>query len=428
MVKNIFRTFVSRIIAAILTFGVVFISSRALGPENYGTIGLVMVAVGIALLFSALIGGTSLVYFTSRVSPSALFAISSIWGLLMALAISLIMCWLNLYPEQYFLHVFLISLMANMSQNLMFIILGKERILQQNIINVLQVFSHFAVVTYLFHGIKQPSVDNYLTSVLISHTIAALVGFILCRKEVFPMQFSGLSGHIKEIMKYGFWVQMSAFVQLFNYRLSYYLVDWFLGRELLGIYTLAVQLAESFWILPRSVAIVQFAHISNLKDESEGVALSYKLMQLVMIVIAVCSVPVFFIPEHWLTFVFGYGYEGIKSVLVLIVPAIIVFSGSIIISHYFSGTGRVWFNTITGAVGLAFTVATGFWLVPIYGLAGAAYSANISYMAMLIISFLIFVKVSKSSFKGLNANGLTFKMLFLQLKSLRKNNNKNSVE
>jgi O-antigen/teichoic acid export membrane protein len=379
MYKNIFRTFVSRIIAALLTFAVVFISSRALGPENYGTIGLIMVAISIALLFSALIGGTSLVFFTSRVDPSALFTISSIWGILMSLVISGAMALLDLYPSEYFIYVFLISLIANISQNLMFIILGRERILQQNIINVAQVFTHFVVLSFLFHGMGTPSIKFYLTSVLISHSVAAMIGIICCHKEIFPLRLSGLALHIAEIVRYGFWVQLSAFVQLFNYRLSYYLVDWFLGREMLGIYTLAVQLAESFWILPRSVAIVQFAHISNLRESKDAVNLSYKLMQLVVIIIALGSIPIFFIPEHWLIFVFGYGYAGIKSVLMMLIPAIIIFSGSIILSHFFSGIGKVWVNTITGFVGLIFTFFACMFLIPSFELTGAAIATNISY-------------------------------------------------
>jgi len=411
MYKNIFRTFVSRFIAALLTFGVVFMASRALGPENYGTIGLIMVAIGMALLFSALIGGTSLVYFTSRANPSALFTISTAWGLLMSFTVSGIMAYFSLYPAQFFIHVFLISIFANTSQNLMFIILGKERIIQQNIINLLQVMTHFIMIIFFFHVQKEPNIEHYLMSVLISHIISFSLGLIFCRKDIFPLSISGLSSGIAEIMKYGFWVQVSAFVQLFNYRLSYYLVDWFLGRQILGIYTLAVQLAESFWILPRSVAIVQFAHISNMKESRDGIALSYKLMQICMVVIAVCSIPIFFIPEHWLTFIFGTGYTGIKDVLMLLIPAIVVFSGAIIISHYFSGIGKVYLNAITGTAGLIFTVVSCLIFIPQFQLSGAAYAANISFMAMFVISFMLFLKFNRITFRELSADSLTFRKL-----------------
>ncbi len=416
MFKNIFRTFVSRIIAAILTFGVVFISSRALGPENYGTIGLIMVAIGIALLFSALIGGTSLVYFTSRANPASIFSISSLWGFLMSVCIPGIMAILNLYPPKYFALVFMISVFANISQNLMYIILGKERILQQNIINLLQVFTHFIIVSFLFHILRKPSVDNYLISVLFSHFMATILGFVFCRKDILPFSFSGLSEIIPEIVRYGFWVQLSAFVQIFNYRLSYYLVDWFLGRQMLGIYTLAVQLAESFWILPRSVAIVQFAHISNMKDTTQSMALSYKLMQLVMIVIALCSIPVFFIPESWLIFVFGIGFTGIKTVLVMLIPAIIIFSGAIIISHYFSGIGKVWYNTITGTIGFVFTVISCLLLIPQFQLNGAAVAANITYAAMFVSSLVIFLKMNQKSLRSISSQGISFKNLWTQIR------------
>lgn len=424
MFKNIFRTFVSRLIAAFMTLGVVMMASRALGPEKYGTIGLIMVAISMALLFSALIGGTSLVYFTSRTSPSALFAVSTAWGLLMSLAVAAVMGFMNLYPSEYFLFVFLISFFANTSQNIVFIILGRERIVQQNVLTLLQVFLHIMMVFFFFHILSRPTIGNYLTSVLISHFVAGCVALLLCRKDIFPISPAGISSVLHEIIQYGFWVQVSAFVQLFNYRLSYYLVDWFLGRQMLGIYTLAVQLAESFWILPRSAAIVQFAYISNMKKSDEGIALSFKLMQICMLTIALFSIPVFFIPEHWLTFIFGEGYAGIKSILMLLLPAIVIFSGAIIISHFFSGVGKVQFNALTGTVGLVFTVVACLIFIPRFELSGAALAANICYMSMFAVSFLLFLRFNKTTVKALNASGITLKKIL----QLIKKSNENQIE
>ncbi len=417
MFKNIFRTFVSRIISAIFTFGVVFITSRALGPENYGTIGLIMVAVGIALLFSSLIGGTSLVYFTSRINPSALFIVSALWGFLMTFAVTKIMALLNLYPSEFFFQVFLISLIACISQNLMCIILGNERILQQNIIMVFQIFIHFSVLLFIFHGLKQPAIVNYLNSVLISHFLAMLMGFIFCSKYIFPLSLAGLLSGIIEIIKYGYWIQLSTFIQLMNYRLSYYIVDWFLGREKLGIYTLAVQLAESFWLLPRSISTVQFSYISNLRTINEAVIVSYKLMQSVMICIAGCTIPIFFIPENWFLFVIGPAYTGIKSVVLMLIPAVIFFSGVIIISAYFSGIGKVKYTTVVSATGLIFTAILNLLLVYFFGLYGAALTTNICYIVMFIFSMHIFIRLNNTTVLKLSREGIDIKSIIRNLKN-----------
>jgi len=395
MFKNIFTTFVSKSLIAILTFIVIFITSRTLGAENYGTIGLILIAISMTHLFSSLLGGTSLVYYSNRLTTSTLFALTTLWSFIVSIVVAGIMALFLLYPPEYTYLVIAISIVSNIMHSFLYIILGKERIIQHNILSLIQIIVHAIILSTVFLILKYQNINCYLISLLISYIIGMFVGMWFCRKEIFPISANGIIDVAKEIINYGFWVQISAFLQLINYRLSYYLIDFFLGRQMLGVFTLCIQIAESFWILPRSIALVQFSRISNSENLTHNSKLTISLMQFSMIAILILSLPLFVIPENLFLFVFGNSYIGMKSVIATLIPAIIIFSGVIIISHYFSGTNKVYYNTITTLIGLVFTIIGCLILIPYQQLQGAAVSAIISYTSMFIASILIFLSISK---------------------------------
>jgi len=415
MFKNIFRTFVSRIIIAILTFSVVFLTSRTLGATHYGTIGLILIAISMTHLFASLLGGTALVYYSSRLPVPVLFVLTTLWSFLVSIIVAGIMAISHLYPAEFLYLVIPIGIVSNIMHICLYIILGKERIIEHNIMSLIQIFIHFVLLFTLFYVFDFQNIKYYLLSLLVSYTIAMFVGIWFCRKDIFPLSAYRVIEAAKEIIKYGFWVQMSAFVQIINYRLSYYLIDFFLGRQMLGIFTLCIQIAEGFWILPRSIALVQFSHISNSQNPIHSYQVSLTLMQFTMFAILVLSLPLYLIPESLFLFVFGNSFSGMKSVISWLIPAIIIFSGVIIISHYFSGINKVYYNTITALVGLIFTVSGCLLLIPALELKGAALAAVFSYSAMFIAALLIFLSVSKKRLSDIFYLHFNYKHFFKSL-------------
>jgi O-antigen/teichoic acid export membrane protein len=59
-------------------------------------------------------------------------------------------------------------------------------------------------------------------------------------------------------------------------------------------------------------------------------------------------------------------------------------------SHYFSGSGKPWHNTISSGIGLIFTVSLGFILIPMLGITGAGLTSSIAYSAGMIYQLIVF--------------------------------------
>ncbi len=78
---------------------------------------------------------------------------------------------------------------------------------------------------------------------------------------------------------------------------------------------------------------------------------------------------------------FGKEFSELKTIILLSSPAIILFSGSAVVAHYFSGMGNYKINTYTAAIGFIFTVSLCYLFIPAYGMYGAILAMSVSYTA-----------------------------------------------
>ena len=69
-------------------------------------------------------------------------------------------------------------------------------------------------------------------------------------------------------------------------------------------------------------------------------------------------------------------------------------SASQALSHYLSGTGRVWHNAMGSGLGALATLLLGFSLIPKYGLPGAAITASIAYCASTVYQISVFKRLT----------------------------------
>jgi O-antigen/teichoic acid export membrane protein len=201
------------------------------------------------------------------------------------------------------------------------------------------------------------------------------------------------------MIRHGAYLQLANAVQLLNYRLSYLLIDLYLGRSLLGIYNAGVQLSEGIWIFGKSFALVQYSAISNSNDLNYAIAITLKLIKAVVVITFSCLLVLILLPGKFYALIFGEEFFLIKNTILYLTPGILMLSASMILSHFFSGTGKQQHNAIASATGLAATLVSGLLLIPSLGLAGAGLTATIAYSVITIYQMVIFVKISKCNWK-----------------------------
>lgn len=384
MIANILNTIGSRLSMAIISLSLLLIYSNFLGAEGLGTIGLIILGISIFILICNFANGGGLVYYASRYSALQLLIASNAWTVLIALLFILGIYILPDFFGQYAWDILYLGILLSFSTSNANLLLGKERVKAYNRCFLIQSIIQIGGVVFFFFYLNDRSVDAFIRATYIAYTL----NFLLSSMHLFPYLKNGEKASFSELSKdlihYGFYLQLANLFQLFNYRLSYYLLQIYSGKAAVGIYTSGVQLSEGILLPSKSLGMVQYARISNMNDDQEAAQLTVSLMKLSFVLTLPILLILLFIPTSFFVDVLGSDFQESKLVIVAMSLGILTLSMEGILGRFFSGTGRQKVNTINTAIGLFFTIGFGLWLIPLHGAYGAAITASVSYSSMFL--------------------------------------------
>ncbi len=396
MLKKILGTAGTRLVTAMVTFAVVVINARMLGKSGVGEVALIVLGITIILLVSNFVGGGAMVYLLPRYDAFLLIVPSYTWALFSAVAGAYLLAFFKLIPVEYTNHVLLLSLIQALgSVNLNFL-LGKEKIKQYNLISVLQSLMLISVLLWLFYGAGKVQVISYIYALYAAFGLTFILGFAAIVKKIRPTGFAGMGNVLKQIFKYGSYVQGANLLQLMNYRLGYFIIEKYLGKAVLGIFDVGNKMSEGLWLMGKSVSMVQYVKISNTEDAGYARELTIRFIKFVFTVTLSMLIVLLLLPDSFFMLVFGKDFTGLNRVVQSLAVGILSMSVSMILSHFFSGTGRHYHNTISSAIGLVLTLTLGFTLIPRMGIIGAGITASVSYFSSACYQLIVFLRITRT--------------------------------
>ncbi len=412
MIDKIINTFLSRILITIIMFAIVVINTNSFGAEGTGTIALVILDLTILQLFANFVGGGTIVYLVPRKSFSQLMLLTYTWTFFCNIVGVFVLYVLHLIPEGFEIILLILSVVNSLYFINISLMQGKEEIKKYNNYQILQsliLISTFVILLLISKFMEiNYSVKSYIYALIISYLIPLLTSFCFVVQHWNRLTFSKIGTLCKEMFQLGFWVQLANFAQLMNYRLSYYLIEFYAGRKPLGIYELGTKLSEAIWIFPKSIALVQYARLANNSDSEYATKLTLSLQKLVFVFTLLAVTILMLIPEQTLAFIFGAEFYEAKSVIYRLAPGIVSLACLTIFSHHFSGLGKYWINTCSSGIGLLVTLGLGLWLIPtaaavssLEAIKTATVATSISYFVSLLFSCILFFKTTKGSLKQL---------------------------
>jgi O-antigen/teichoic acid export membrane protein len=205
---------------------------------------------------------------------------------------------------------------------------------------------------------------------------------------------------LRELFRLGFLNQIAHITQMLSFRLSYYLLDYFHGEAAVGVYSNAISLTESLWLISKSISLVQYARIANTEDRSYATHLTMRLTKAAFLLSAALLVPLLVLPVDVYTFVFGEGFEGIKPVIWVLAPGVLMYNVSILAGHYFSGLGKYNVNAMVSTIGLFVSVTAYLLLIPSHSGQGAGIAATISYTFNSLFLLILFKRHNRVKLEG----------------------------
>ncbi|SKA88218.1 Membrane protein involved in the export of O-antigen and teichoic acid [Clostridium sp. USBA 49] len=407
--KSTVLTFISNIFGFGISMITTILLSRLLGASGKGVIGVSNNIIAFSMLILGLGFEAANIFFVGKDKKN----INNILGYNLIICgfsfiILLIIASIHLvHPINFIfkgidnriiiLLLFIIP-MSLMKSSLINLILGLQDIVRFNKINVLDKIITFILMLISLLVFNSPLyiIFSTLLSTLIIQLI--LIYIVIVKYNVKP-SFNFV--FYKKMIGYGAKSQISNTIQMINYRLDVFIINYFLELSQVAIYQNAVSLGEALWQVSGTISTIVFPMTSNSKNIEELKGFINRVSRVTLFFIVICSIFLSIISKPLIIFLFGKEFTDAYIALILLLPGISFFSVSKILANFLAGVGKTEKNIISSSISGITTIILDLILIPRIGINGAAIASSISYIVFTLTSIYFYSRYTKSSFKSI---------------------------
>lgn len=371
---------------AVMSLGLVsgIVLARCLGAEGRGIIAAILIYPNLFLGFTELGVQRSSVYYLGRGAFSDQQVVSAVSTLILltgALGIALATAALIATRNEAFTPLLIGLAVASIPLTLVKdyaagILLGKRLVGQfagiQRVAELQRLLLVVILVWWLSLDVLGALVATLLSGVLVA-------GFALRRvTRIAPLRPAWEWTVLRALLGKGMVYAAASFVLTLNYRLDIVLMERWSNAAEIGVYTIALGVAQLTWVLPQSISTGLFSHSASATDEQ---AFSYKVARLFRVTVLFALLTVaglalagpFVIP-----LLYGADFERSVGPLQVLLPGVFCFLALKVLHVDLAGRGRPSVHLWVTVPALVINVALNSWLIPRYGAWGAAVTSSVA--------------------------------------------------
>jgi O-antigen/teichoic acid export membrane protein len=387
--NNIIQTIAGKLVILLLNFAIVVFSARLWGTEGRGTIVLFLANLSLMTSVTNIFTGGSVSYFLSKYGISKLISQAYLWVFIVAVTLGVAF---RIYDQSTpSTLLFIVAILVGFTSFHFSLFIGDQRIGYFNLITVIQPAVHICSML-LFYYFVDKSYFTYFYGMIVSYAMVFIICKLLVAKKYKKITYRLDKSAIKQVFLFGWQIELSNFLQFFNYRLSYYFLGYYFGTASLGVFSIGVSISEAIWIVGRSISLVLYSNVvkqGNTEDSRNETKITAKYSFYISLL---CLVLVLCLPIQVFSFVFGQGFEGVKQVVLLLSPGILAIAVSNVYGHFFSAIGKAKILILKSAAGVVATIVLAIWLIPTLQLTGACIVNACSYIVSSVILFWFFYR------------------------------------
>jgi len=422
--KEFWITGSAHILHLIVSFFNTIIVTRYLGPEGRGKYTVVTnFIVFLSLIFgegirrkNTILVGKNREYLTKLI----LQTFST--GLLITFFFSLVFftkeCWHFLIPNisaGIFAIALLTSLFSILWQAIQALHLGLKNILD---FNVLQVLSVAVVLIVNLTGIYllNFTLTEILGSILFGSLITFFFGIYGFRKNlnfgkaVHSFESTGISIIVKSTV--------SALLILIILKGDLFLINFYLGAEQTGIYSVPVIFSDLVQKIPTVLGLLVISRTvnDNLGDNLLNTA---KIVRVIFFVNILISLTLLILGKEIILLLFSVKFVESYKVLIYLIPAFIFFGPGAVIYSYFIGRAFPKQVIIINCLIAIFNIGLNIIFIPVYGIKASALISSSTYFIWTLIYLVYYKKSSRLLYKDLLIiKNEDIRYLFLSVKKM----------
>ena len=170
-------------------------------------------------------------------------------------------------------------------------------------------------------------------------------------------------------------------ISLLNYRVGLFVVERVMGLSATGVYSIAVVAAELLWFVSSSLTQAAYSRIGT-PDRATAAATTVRVVQLSVAALLLAAPLLWLAARALVPWLLGPAYTPSVALLAVLLPGVLLFGGASALSAYFTNhAGAPEVPARVAATSLVLNGALSLAWVPMWGMAGAALAASVSYAA-----------------------------------------------
>jgi O-antigen/teichoic acid export membrane protein len=220
---------------------------------------------------------------------------------------------------------------------------------------------------------------------------------LYCARLV-PFSFGFDRTLFSEMIRYGGRVYLSCLLAFLVIRSDMLLVNYFLGTGEAGVYSIAVQIADTILLLPVTIGMILLPRIAGTADEEKDQVTARVLRHTAILLGGLCLAAGIAVGPV-VRLLYGPAFAGAIPATLLLLPGILALGLNGVLMNHFGGRGMPPVTAWAPLLGLVLNVTLNLAMIPRYGIAGAALTSSLAYGLMFAVSLTAFRRGGRVTFR-----------------------------
>ncbi len=395
--------------------------TRLLGAEGRGIYSIYLSDIGLfTMIFSFSINSAITFYVAGNkiqiqklLGISLIFLIGGVLLTLLSTGIILFSPVSNLFfPEKtnsiFYILYFLISVITGLSVTIINgLIQGYKHfniINKISLINSILNIGFFSLTFFLTHKkiITQDHIILVFSLTLFILLINALlwIYFLKQKADILKRPDFEVKEYLKPFIKYIGIIHLSIVLNFLNYRMDIWFINYYLKIKDVGIYSLAVNMAQLALFVTIPITSILVPHLTSANNENRF--MMFKLYSKInFTIILLTNIFLYIFSDFIIPFLYGQEFAPAALPFRLLLFGSLLTGLSKMCGTYTFSINAVKYNLLSTIIGFLFTFIFDLLLIPVLGIIGACYASIISYAGVFIIIYLALNKHTGWKFENI---------------------------
>jgi O-antigen/teichoic acid export membrane protein len=200
-------------------------------------------------------------------------------------------------------------------------------------------------------------------------------------------------GLFRRMFRYGMKSHLQIIASHFNFKAGVYLCSYYLTPSEVAFYAIGAKFAEQMMSIPQSLGLAMFPRLAGMPEDRVHAMTAAACRQTLAIAVAAALV-LTLAGRFAIVTLYGVAFEPAAVPLVWISWGIVMMSLYVLLSRDFTARDRQMINVIAAYIALGGNIGLNVYLIPRYGILGAAIGTSASYTAAAVLLYGFFLRES----------------------------------